>query len=113
MSLIIGAMRDRLILVRGLFARDGQASYQIIQSWAGPAELDVASGVPDIPGGLSRVSRYPLIRLVLFLRAWLIIAPWKRAIPRCWLRSIWNRRVTPTPLRSARADVTDLPPDLP
>ena len=56
MSLIIGAMRDRLILIRGLFVRDGQASYQIIQSWAGPAELDVASGVPDIPGGLSRVS---------------------------------------------------------
>ena len=75
MSLIIGAMRDRLILVRGLFARDGQASYQIIQSWAGPAELDVASGVPDIPGGLSRVIPVDTARFVLTRVAYNLLRP--------------------------------------
>ena len=113
MSLIIGAMRDRLILVRGLFARDGQASYQIIQSWAGPAELDVASGVPDIPGGLSRVIPVDTARFVLTRVAYNLLHPWKRAIPRCWLRSIGNRRVTPTPSQISRADVTNSPLDSP
>ena len=64
MSLIIGAMRDRLILVRGCSSGTDRLPIKSFNRGLAPLKLDVASGVPDIPGGLSRVSRYPLIRLV-------------------------------------------------
>ena len=61
MSLIIGAMRDRLILVRGCSSGTDRLPIKSFNRGLAPLKLDVA---PDIPGGLSRVRLYPLIRLV-------------------------------------------------
>ena len=72
-SLIIGAMRDRLILIRGLFARDGRASYQIIQSWAGPAEARCSVRCAGYPGWPIEGQPIPVDTARLFLRAWPII----------------------------------------
>jgi hypothetical protein len=47
-SLIIGAMRDRLILVRGCSPGTGRLPIKSFNRGLAPLKLDVASGVPDI-----------------------------------------------------------------
>ena len=44
----IGAMRDRLILVRGCSSGTGRLPIKSFNRGLAPLKLDVASGVPDI-----------------------------------------------------------------